>query len=157
MADVDDQFISDLQREDDLGLVVRGHLHIEHQLVEVSSARLPFASRIDWSEISFRAKVEIAYACGLPEDRKSLILKLNKLRNEVAHRLSASIDRHEVVDIYNSLSDEIRLTIKGMHSHMGLGTFPGPAALESRDLLIYLFISARQATKAAADKLRNGR
>jgi hypothetical protein len=154
MVDVDSQFIADLQREDDLGLVVRGHLHIEHQLIELAAARLPFASRIDWNEISFRAKLEIAYACGLPEDRKKLISSLNSLRNKFAHRLDATIHKADVVGIYNALSSNIRETIKGAHQKMGLGAFPGPASLEPRDLLIHLFISARQATKAAADSLR---
>ncbi|MGH8157443.1 MAG: hypothetical protein ACREPQ_04945 [Rhodanobacter sp.] len=154
MADVDSQFIEDLQREDDLGLVVRGHLHIEHQLIELTAARLPFASRVDWNEIPFRTKLEIAYACGLPEDRKKLILSLNSLRNEFAHRLDATIRKTEVVDIYNALSSSIRDTIKESHLEMGLGAFPGPASIEPRDLLIHLFIAARQATKAAADTLR---
>ena len=155
MVDTDAQFIDDLQREDDLGLVIRGHLHIEHQLIEVASACLPYASRIDWNEISFRAKLEIAYACGLPKDRRQLILRLNGLRNEFAHQLSASIQKTEVVDIYNSLSDTIRSTLKDSFKHMGLGTFPGPAALEPRDLLVCLFMQARQATKAAVDALRS--
>ena len=154
MIDVDSQFLLDLQREDDLGLVIRGHLHIEHQLIEIAIASLPFASRVDWNEVSFRTKLDIASACGLPEDRKRLILQLNTLRNEFAHQLSASIRKDEVMGIYNSLSSQFRETIKATHSRMGLGTFPGPAKMEPRDLLIHLFISARQATKAAANALR---
>ncbi len=155
MADVESQFIADLQREDDVGLVKRGLLHVEHQLIELATTRLPFASRVDWNEISFRAKLEIAYACGLPEDRKKLISSLNSLRNKFAHRLDATISKAEFVKIYNNLPSNIRETIKGTHQLMGLGVFPGPASLDPRDLLIHLFMSARQATKAAADRLRN--
>lgn len=154
VTDVDVQFLEDLRREDDLGLVIRGHLHIEHQLISLASGVLPFASRIDWNEVPFKTKLEIASACGLPDDRRELIRRLNVLRNDFAHRLSASVQKKTVVDIYNSLSPLIQDAIKRAHEIMGFGKFPGPAALEPRDLLIHLFISARQATKAAADATR---
>jgi hypothetical protein len=41
-----------LQREDDIGLVIRGHLHVERQLIELASSILPFAARCDWDDVS---------------------------------------------------------------------------------------------------------
>lgn len=61
MCNTDRQFRDDLQREDDVGLVLRGHLHVEHQLIELASVLLPFAARCDWGRISYRTKVEFAH------------------------------------------------------------------------------------------------
>ena len=46
MNDTEQQFIADLQREDDVGLVLRGHLHIEHQLIELISVLLRLLSGV---------------------------------------------------------------------------------------------------------------
>jgi hypothetical protein len=56
MCDTEQQFMEDLEREDDVGLVLRGHLHVEHQLIALASVLLPFAARCDWDKISYRAK-----------------------------------------------------------------------------------------------------
>lgn len=85
--------MADLQREDDVGLVLRGHLHVEHQLIELASVFLPFAARCDWGNISYRAKVEFAYACALPEDLKELLERLGSIRNGFAHTLNASLSK----------------------------------------------------------------
>jgi hypothetical protein len=93
-----------LQREDDVGLVLRGHLHVEHQLIELPSALLPVAERCDWGKISYRAKVELAYGCGLPKDLKELLERLGSMRNGFAHTLDVSLSKQSVLDLYNSLS-----------------------------------------------------
>lgn len=85
MCDTDQKFMADLQREDDIGLVLRGHSHVEHQLIELASAFLPFGARCDWGNISYRAKVEFAYGCALPEDLKDLLERLGAIRNGFAH------------------------------------------------------------------------
>jgi hypothetical protein len=50
VTETQEQFLADLQREDDVGLVLRGHLHVEHQLIELISALLPFANDCDWGQ-----------------------------------------------------------------------------------------------------------
>ena len=157
MTDSEQQFIADLLREDDVGLVLRGQLHVEHQLIELATALLPFANRCDWSKISYRAKVEFAYGCGLPADLKALLEQIGTLRNQFAHTLTASISKQPVLDIYNSLSDRIRDGLKDSYKAMGKGKLSSPSSLEPRDLLTLILLNARQATKAATFALRDGK
>jgi hypothetical protein len=151
MTDVTDtQFFADLQREDDVGLVLRGHLHIEHQLVVLMSAFLPAAAKCKWGKVSYRAKVELAYGCGLPADVKACLESLGSLRNDFAHTLTATVSRQSVLELYNALSDRLRKGLITSYEAMGLGAMAKPSSLEPRDLLALIFLSARQATKAAA-------
>jgi hypothetical protein len=154
MTDIDQQFIADLQREDDVGLVLRGHLHVEHQLIELISLLLPFAQRCDWGKISYRGKVELAHGCGLPADLKDLHGRLGSLRNGFAHTLTASLSKQPILDLYNSLSERLRSGLTGSYKAMGVAENSTPSSFESRDLLILIFVSARQATRAAVDALR---
>ncbi len=151
--DADQQFLDDLMREDDVGLILRGHLHAEHQLVELLTAVLPMGDRCDWSKISFFAKVESAYGCGLPLDVKDLLAKIGTLRNNFAHRLDAEITKKEVLALYNGLSARHRNVLKGSYKKMNGAEFPKPASLDPRDLLIIVLMCARQATKAAVTHL----
>ena len=157
MTDTDQQLIADMQREDDVGLVLRGHLHIEHQLIELLSETLHFPDRCDWSFVNYRAKVELAHAAGLPADIKSLLERIGSIRNDFAHQLDSSISPKLSLDLYNSLSDRIRLGLKTSYKAMGIGEFTGPASLEPRDLLTLIFLNARQATKAAVFTLRDAK
>ncbi len=154
MCDTDRQFRDDLQREDDVGLVLRGHLHVEHQLIELASVLLPFAARCDWGRISYRAKVEFAHGCGLPEDLKDLLERLGSIRNGFAHTLNASLSKQSILDLYNSLSVRLREGLKVSYEAMGLGELTSPSSLEPRELLTLIFLIARQATIAAAHTLR---
>lgn len=149
MCNAEKQFMADLQCEDDVGLVLRGHLHIEHELIALASVPLPFAERCDWVRIGYRAKVEFAYGCGMPDDLKNLLERLGSIRNGFAHTLNVSLSKQSVLDLYNSLSDRIRDGLKVSYRAMGLGELAGPSSLETRDLLILIFLTARQATKAA--------
>lgn len=154
MPDTDSQFISDLLREDDVGLVLRGHLHVEHQLIELISALLPFAKRCDWAKVSYRAKVQVAYGCGLPMDLKDLLDRLGTIRNEFAHSLTASITKQAVLDLYNSLSPRIRDVLKGSYQSMGKGVLDAPSSVDPRDLLILIFLNAQRGTMAGVMALR---
>jgi hypothetical protein len=157
VTDTEQQFIADLQREGDVGLVLRGHLRVEHQLIELISVLLPFGSRCDWGKVSYRAKVELAYGCGLPADLKDLLEHIGSVRNDFAHTLTASLSKQSVLNLYNSLSSRLRDGLKGSYKAMGIGELTSPSSLDPRDLLILILLNARQATKAAVHGLRGGK
>ena len=157
MTDTEQQFITDLQREDDVGLVLRGHLHIEHQLIELISVLLPYAERCDWGKVSYRAKVELAHGYGLPADLKDLLERIGSIRNDFAHTLTASLSKQSALDLYNSLSARLRDGLKGSYQAMGIGQLTSPSSLEPRDLITLILLNARQATKAAVNRLRDGK
>ncbi len=136
-------------REDDVGLVLKGHLHVEHQLIELISMSLPFKERCDWSRIGYRGKIELALSCGLPNDMRLPLKRIGTLRNNFAHDLGANIEKKKVMDIYNGLSERLREGIKAYVATGRQGTF-NPSELAERDLLVLLFVVFRQAIRAAS-------
>lgn len=154
MASFDHKFMSDLLREDDVGLVVLGHLHIEHQLIELISCVLPFPDRCEWGKLSYRAKVSLAHSCGLPEKLRGTLHSFGSLRNDFAHQLDAAISKECVLGIYNALPDLHREVVKNTYKEMGFGSMTAPASLLPRDLLVLLFLNIRQAVKAAVQATR---
>ena len=150
----DSKFFQDLQREDDVGLVLLGHIHIEHQLIELISAVLPFPERCDWQKINYATKVTFAHSCGLPERLKEPLTKIGRLRNDFAHKLDAAISTESIMALYNGLPELDRETLKASYHAMGAGNFPGPSKLPARDLLTLILLGVRQAIKAGVLSLR---
>ena len=139
---------TDLTREDDVGMIVKGHIHIEYQLQQLACRVLPFPERCDWNKIGYRQTVELALACGLPDDMRGTLNALGSLRNTFAHRLDAALEKQRVMDLYNGLSDRLREGLKVAYAATGAKAEFRPVALSGKDLLILIFLSARQAIKA---------
>ena len=148
MDQADFKFYQDLQREDEVGLVLLGHIHIEHQLIELISAVLPYPERCDWQKVNYATEVSFAHSCGLPERMRDPLTRIGKLRNEFAHKLDASLSKKSVMALYNGLPDLNRKTLRDSFEVMGFGRFPGPARLLPRDLLVLVLLNVRQALKA---------
>jgi len=83
-------FYDDLAREDDLGLVVKAHLHIEHQLAEFIASFMDSSENCDWSRVGYAAKLELALGLGLPRHLRKPLEAVGKLRNSFAHNLHYS-------------------------------------------------------------------
>ena len=154
-ASQDQLLYQDLTREDDVGLVLRGQLHIEHQLMAVAEAILPFGERCDWGKFTYRSKVELAYACGLPQDVRSILLKLGNLRNDFAHKLDAAISRQRALDLYNGLSDRHRTVLQESYKLMLEKPQFVLGDIEPRDLVTLIFLNMHSATKAAVLALQD--
>ena len=78
------------------------HLQVEQSLVELIKSFLKDAEQVKTDNLSFPAKVSWARALAGPQDKDeiwTLALKLNELRNSVAHRTSrAPLSAHEDMD-----------------------------------------------------------
>lgn len=146
----DELLYRDLMREDDVGLVLRGLLHIEHQLIDIANAALPFGERCEWGKFAYHLKVELAYSCGLPLEVRSTLLKLGKLRNDFAHKLDAVITKQSALDLYNSLSAKHRTILQDSYKVMMSGPVSSLGKIEPRDLVTLIFLNMHSATKAAA-------
>lgn len=149
MPQSDQQFIADLSREDEVGLVLRGHLHIEYELKNLISDVLPFPEYCQWETISYRAKVELALSCGLPIAMRELLQRLGKIRNDFAHDLMAAVDKKWALDTYNALPENFRDGLKTSYLAAGRGPFTKPAQQDARDLLTLILLNARQVIRAA--------
>ncbi len=101
------KFAKHLKESDALQIIVRGHLYIEAELIELISESMAMVNpkAIDIADLSFRKKVELAISLGLlkPEEKKSF-LELNALRNKVAHNLDIEIGSENAKKLYMSFS-----------------------------------------------------
>ena len=150
----DERLYRDLTREDDVGLVLRGLLHIENQLIDIANATLPFGERCDWGKFTYHVKVELAYACGLPQEVRSTLLKLGKLRNDFAHKLDAAISKQNALDLYNCLPAKHRTVLQDSYKVMTSESVFSLDKIEPRDLVTLIFLNMHSATKAASLALR---
>jgi hypothetical protein len=62
------EFYKALTTEDDLGMVIRAHLHIEHELWELVRLAAVHPSAMEGVKVGFETIVRVATALGLAED-----------------------------------------------------------------------------------------
>lgn len=144
-----DQFAN----EDNVGLVLRGLLHVEHQLIKFISCELPHPERVDWSKIDYTGKVELALSCGLNVDIRPPLEYLESLRNNFACSFEGKIDPQWVLVTYNSLPGKLKETVEGAYKSVGAKLTATDARLDTRDLLVLIFICVASAIKAAYEGL----
>lgn len=65
LAERDKAFYEALRGEDDLGMVVRAHIHIEHELRGLITAAAPKPDQVKFSEMDFDATIRLALILGL--------------------------------------------------------------------------------------------
>ena len=82
-----------LRGEDDVGVVIRGHLGLENALNTLLEVGLP-KGLSNLENLRFPARVDLAIATGLldPAGRSAWLL-VNELRNRVAHDLDGTLDK----------------------------------------------------------------
>lgn len=97
-----DEFIQSLQAEDELGLVVRAHIHIEARLIELLSL-LADAKALEKMDLDYCQRVHLAVALGLKEEHSKGLLALGTLRNAFAHKLGSSLTETRVRNLYEAL------------------------------------------------------
>jgi len=73
-----DEFIQSLQAEDELGLVVRAHIHIEAKLIDLLSL-LAEAKALEKMGLDYFQRVHLAVALGLKEEHSKGLLALGTL------------------------------------------------------------------------------
>src|ERR1700676_1817672 len=96
-----------LSKEDPLGVVIRGHLFVESQLIQLLEEALPDPGAIDLSRLNFPTKVDLAVALKLfSELRKRGYLALNKLRNHLAHNIDVELRESDERRLLQALTEE---------------------------------------------------
>lgn len=100
-----------LRGEDDVGVVIRGHLGLENALNTLLEVGLP-KGLSNLENLRFPARVDLAIATGLldPAGRSALLL-VNELRNRVAHDLDAALDEAVAGQLESALALRPQKTI----------------------------------------------
>jgi hypothetical protein len=99
--------IENISSDDPLGMVIRGHLYIEAELVALIEDHLPYPHKIDLTRLTFPVKLDLAASMGLfdesgEEDEKEPYYTFNKLRNKLAHNINMEISLDDIIMLYEA-------------------------------------------------------
>lgn len=154
------EFQSGLQGEDELGVVVRAHIHIEAMLIALIDALLVSPKHIEKMSLDYSQKVRLAIALGLLPQYESPLLALGTLRNAFAHRPGTSLSKSRVDSLYSSLSSEDKEIVQASHQmtrkKVPEAKVPRFSALGPKDQFILIAVALR-ALLAVAKKEALGR
>jgi len=111
-------FFAALTGEDDLGVIVRGHIHIEHELRALIEVAAPNASFIDFGELDYVQTVKLALILGLNEEFKAPLTATGTLRNKFSHRLGMKIDVNAAMNLHASFGRSSKEFMRGTYEKL---------------------------------------
>jgi hypothetical protein len=98
--------------EDSLGVVIRAHIHIEHELIEFIKSRLSPPSVLDAISLNYAGRVRLALHLGLEAERKTALNFIGTLRNRFAHQLDSTIEEKDATDFEHALGSESKAALE---------------------------------------------
>jgi hypothetical protein len=104
----DEQFISDLQGEDELGAVVRAHLYIEFFIDKIIQTVVPKPECLKPLNFDFIGKINLLMAMGVDPEIKKPLTVLAGLRNKFAHRPNYKLTNQKLITYTKHLALETR-------------------------------------------------
>lgn len=147
------RFYEDLLREDEVGVVVRAHIHIEQHLNLCIDELVPYPDALRPMELDYFQRVHLLVALGLKEELKGPLLALGKLRNDFAHRLDAVLTEGRVNNFYQTFSgddkDIIQKSLDHARKKLRLGAKGKMKHKTSQDRFILYAVTIRTALLAA--------
>jgi len=111
----DDAFYAMLYREDALGVVIKGAIFVENQLIRFIEENVVDAKYADSAARSFQGRSDLAVALGLAQRFRAPLKVLGEIRNGFAHKLDASIEAEPVNRFLNSFTPEDRERFLGSY------------------------------------------
>ncbi len=104
LGERDTRFYADALGDDDLGMVVRVHLHIEHELREFVLTAAPQAEHVKFSYLGFDGTCRLALILGLNPDFGPFLRAAGTLRNKFSHRLDTRLGEEEANNLFTACS-----------------------------------------------------
>ena len=92
-----------LAGEDELGVVIRAHIHIEHELNEFIKARLHPPTALDAVRLDYSGRVRLALTLGLLPELKPALQFVGTIRNKFAHQLDSAIKKEDADNFESAL------------------------------------------------------
>jgi hypothetical protein len=132
-------FLAHISVDAPLEIVLRGHLWVESALIGLIEEVLPHPEAIDLARFSFPQKLGLAVGLGLvrPEYGPAY-LKLNGLRNRVAHDLFSAITHKEQEELLQALGPTLRHISGVDDDEHRFDSFPDPLRAAIATLLLEL-------------------
>ena len=101
---IDERFFADLKAEDELGVVIRAHIHIEASIIEFIRARVRFPSELP--RMTYESRLRLAMALGLKNEYFEALKLLGDIRNSFSHKLDASLSNEKINELFSKLGQE---------------------------------------------------
>ena len=156
---IEPEFVSLLMGEDELGVVIRAHTHIEASLNELLHLFLPFPKFFEEMNLGYAQKVRLACAHGLKKQHLAPLLALGKIRNEFAHKLNAKLTKDRVSQLYSALSPDdrkmVHLSYQNTKSQMLVEKGPDFRKLEPKDQFILMAVSLKALVVIAVHEIHS--
>jgi hypothetical protein len=157
----DTEFLAAIQAKDELGLVVRAHIHIESELVLLLEALVRSKKNLDRLELEYGQRVYLAAALGMKEAVVRPLLAVGTIRNAFAHRLNSKLTEDRVNNFYKAFSSEQRSLIEESFrlTRQHSPSFAGKSVrqLPPREQFVLLASTARSLVQAERVALARGR
>jgi hypothetical protein len=145
--------------EDSLGLVIRAHIHIEHELIEFIKSRLSPPSALDAISLNYAGRVRLAMHLGPEAERKAALTFIGTLRNRFAHQPDSAIEEKDAADFEHALGSESKSALEyaypGAQAKVGTKSWNGSllqTAPKDRIALYFIVFWAAIAVSAAKSK-----
>lgn len=155
---LDTEFIQVLTGEDELGIVIRAHTHIEASLNELLELMVPYPKFIDEMNLPYAQKARLACALGVKKQHLPPLLVMGKLRNTFAHSLNAKLTKERVDELYNCLSKDdrtvVHMSYERTKTQMLRERGPDFRKLDPRDQFILMAVSLKALIVIAVREIR---
>ena len=128
------RFNQALLGEDELGAVIRGHIHVESKLIEFIEARLPYPDGIKDLELDYFGRTKLAISLGLNPNFGPSLKFIGTLRNRFAHRLDVKIGKQDADAFDRALGPHKAVTHEAHEvAHIRLGTRETAVPIKQHD------------------------
>lgn len=111
----DEMFQKALFDEDELGSVIRVHLHVEYHVNKIIEKLVPYTEDLKPIHLDYDGKVNLICALGVKPESKTILSALGKMRNKFAHNPFYKLTGSEVSNLYKSLSERDKDILQKAH------------------------------------------
>jgi hypothetical protein len=157
--EIDQSFYQHLIAEDELGVVVRAHIHIEASLTEFVEARTPFPEHLP--RLTYEARLRLACALGLKRDHFDALKILGDIRNSFGHRIDAKLTDPKINELFSKLPPDTRqLTLQAYDMTNAKREVKGPPKLldlPPKDRFVLIAVMLQSFITVAALEAKRGR
>lgn len=103
------EFFKEIKNSERWQQVIRTHIYLEHVIDLLLKDEIRYPDEINFAGMSFRHRVDLTRALDLlPAELVNAVRFISKLRNNLAHNLSFSIEDSQIVDLRNCTPKDIR-------------------------------------------------
>lgn len=151
--DLDRDFYGVIVREDALGVIVRGLIHVEHELIGLIESNMHDPAALDKVGLDYHGRIHLAVALGMTPRLIPPLTALGSLRNNLAHRLAAEVGQSEANNLYQAFASDDKEIIQRTHERIRKGAkgrlHPKKfSSMEPLDRIRIIIISLRAAVRA---------